>query len=210
MVRQQKAAAKRPSLLAARGNSLPLAHTQARQRRFAFLKIVAGAVLYTPSVQTAHPGSRLRVGAARSVAYTSSQSSKKCNRDLSPQLTLWSRAIHAAKQSFVMPSKTLKNFPSIAIFIFAACASAQSLCPVDEVIVKGRIDHLPTTQSREPMVNGSFGRCGRRLITVIVTLLDGERKREYACIFLDFANEFKRIDSSTYGLKSDVLLKGPQ
>jgi hypothetical protein len=144
-----------------------------------------------------------------------------------------------------MPSNALKNFPSIAIFIFAVCASAQSLCPVDEVIVRGRIDHLSRnadvrvqlvyakdkpgesgditpeterfslpvdflTQAREPIVNGSFGRCGRRPIRVIVTLFDDERKREYDCISLDFANDFKRIDSSTYVLKSDVLLKGPQ
>ena len=161
------------------------------------------------------------------------------------ELTSWSGTIHAAKRSFGMPSQRLKNFPSIAMFILAACASAQSLCPVNEVIVSGRIDHLPRnadvrvqlfyakdkpgesgditpeterfrlpvdflTQAREPIINGSFGRCGRRPIKVIVTLLDDERKRQYDCISLDFANDFKRIDSSRYVLKSDVRLKGPQ
>ena len=143
-----------------------------------------------------------------------------------------------------MSSRPPKGFYSIAIFIIAACASAQSLCPVDEVIVRGRIDHPPRnadvrvqlvyakdkpeesgditpeneqfrlpvvflTQSREPIINGSFGKCGRRPITVTVTILDGER-REYDRISLDFAKDFKKADSSTYVLKSDVSLRGSQ
>ena len=137
-----------------------------------------------------------------------------------------------------------KNFGSIAIFVLPVCAFAQPLCPVDEVVVRGRIDRPPRnaevrvqlvytndkpgesgditpetdkfslpveflTQSREPIVNGSFGKCGRKPITVIVTLLDSEGKREYDRISFNFAKDFKMIDSSTYVLKSNVLLKGP-
>ena len=137
-----------------------------------------------------------------------------------------------------------KYLNSVLIFILAACASAQPVCPVDEIIVKGHMDHPPSnakvrlqlmyaknmpgeagditpesdtftlpvdflTQSRQPIVNGSFGKCGRKPTDVIVTLLDGKTDREYDRISLNFVKDFKKTDPSTY-VKFDVVLKGPQ
>ena len=36
-----------------------------------------------------------------------------------------------------------RSFIAIAISVFASCASANSQCPIDEVVVKGRIDYPP-------------------------------------------------------------------
>lgn len=133
---------------------------------------------------------------------------------------------------------------SFLVFVLTACAFAQPVCPIDEIVVKGRMDHPPSnakvrvqlvfakdtlgesgditpetdkftvpvdflTESRKPIVNGSFGKCGRKPVTVIVTLLDGKRQREYDRISLDVAKDFNKVSPSTY-LKSDVLLSGPQ
>lgn len=134
---------------------------------------------------------------------------------------------------------------AILIFVLSASTFAPAQCPVDEVIVRGRVDHPPgnatvrvqlvyarnmpgesgdttlenenfslplefLTESRRPIINGSFGKCGRRPTTVIVTLADREQNHEYDRISLDFAKDFKMLFSGTYALKSELLLKGPQ
>ena len=120
---------------------------------------------------------------------------------------------------------------------------AHTLCSVDEVIVKGRVDHVPSnarvrvqliyakgvlgesgdvtieegqfsipiqflTQLRGPVINGAFEKCGRRPKTVIVTLTESDKSREYDSVSLDFAKDFKMADSGTYTLRSQLLLNG--
>ena len=129
--------------------------------------------------------------------------------------------------------------------VLAASALAEPVCPVDTVVVKGRIDHPPSnpdvrvvliyaklkpgessdiipetehfrvpvdflTVSPERFFDVPSGRCARRPTAVIVTLLDRKRNRAYDQISLDFAKDFKMIDSTTYVLKSDLLLRGTQ
>ena len=137
------------------------------------------------------------------------------------------------------------RLPTIVFLVVTTSASAQAVCPVDEVVVKGHIEHSPinanvlvqlvfagntlgdsgditpetnrfsvpvdfSTRSRAPIVNGSFGKCGRKPLTVIVILRDRERNREYDHITLDFKKDFTMVDSVTYLIKSDVVLTGPQ
>ena len=64
------------------------------------------------------------------------------------------------------------------------------------------------TQSRKPLLNGAFEKCGRRPETVTVTLLDGEGSRKYDRVSLPFRN-FKMTTPSTYTWGTEVLLKGP-
>jgi hypothetical protein len=134
---------------------------------------------------------------------------------------------------------------TILFLVVATSVFAKAECPVDEVVVKGRIEHPPSnanvlvqlvfakntnrdssditpetnkfrvpltffTQSRKPIVEGTFGKCGRKPFTIIVILRDRERNREYDRITLDFKKDFKMVDSTTYLIKSDVVLKGPQ
>jgi hypothetical protein len=135
-------------------------------------------------------------------------------------------------------AKILGLILSIALITSTA---AHTLCSVDEVIVKGRVDHAPNharvrvqllyakgvpgesgdvtvedgrfsipiqflTQSRGPVINGSFGKCGRRPKTVIVTLSD--QSHDYDSVSLDFATDFKMADSGTYTPRSQILLDG--
>jgi hypothetical protein len=53
------------------------------------------------------------------------------------------------------------------------------------------------TQSRGPIVNGSFEKCGRKPTTVIVTLLDGKTNQEYDRTSLDVLKDFKKADPGT-------------
>ena len=139
---------------------------------------------------------------------------------------------------------SVKNAGSLAAFVLSAFAFAHAVCPVDEVHVKGRVDHPPTnarvrivliygqdvtgessdttldgdafrlsvdflTQSRKPIINGSFEKCKRRPTSVIVTLVDSQGKREYDRVAFDFGRDFTMIDRTIYELKSEVLLRGP-
>jgi hypothetical protein len=64
------------------------------------------------------------------------------------------------------------------------------------------------TQSRRPVVNGILEKCNRRPKTVIVTLVESDGDREYDRVSLDFAKDFKMVDSSAYALQSDLVLSG--
>jgi hypothetical protein len=140
---------------------------------------------------------------------------------------------------------SVKRVGSLAAFILSTLALAQAICPVDEVQVKGQVDHPPAnarlraalicgkdvvgestditldgnkfrlsvaflTQSRKPIVNGSFEKCKRRPTSVIVTLLDSDGTHEYDRAVFDFARDFTMADRTTYALKTDVFLRGPR
>jgi hypothetical protein len=62
------------------------------------------------------------------------------------------------------------------------------------------------TQSRAPIVDGSFGKCGRKPKTVVVTLIDADQ--EYDRVSLDLAKDFTMTDPSAYALRSEILLHG--
>ena len=65
------------------------------------------------------------------------------------------------------------------------------------------------TQSRAPFLNGIIPpeKCARKPNTVVVSLMDNGQ--EYDRVSLDMAKDFKKINSSDYALRSDVLLQGP-
>jgi hypothetical protein len=64
------------------------------------------------------------------------------------------------------------------------------------------------TESRSPVMNGSFGKCGRRPKTVVVTLTEGDQGHEYDSVSLDFPKDFKTTDSESYAPLSPILLDG--
>jgi hypothetical protein len=86
----------------------------------------------------------------------------------------------------------------------------QKLGESGEVIVDGgsfRI-HIPFfTQSRAPIVDGSFGKCGRKPKTVVVTLIDADQ--EYDRVSLDLAKDFTMTDPSAYTVRPEIVLHGP-
>jgi hypothetical protein len=139
--------------------------------------------------------------------------------------------------------RAAKIFGSILTVALITSTFAHTLCSVDEIIVKGRVDHAPNnarvrvqliyakgvrgesgdvtvedgkfsipiqflTQSRGPVINGSFEKCGRRPKTVIVTLSESDQGHEYDSVSLDFATDFKIADSGTYTPRSQLLLDG--
>jgi hypothetical protein len=78
----------------------------------------------------------------------------------------------------------------------------------DVTVVDGKFS-IPIqflTESRGPVINGSFGKCGRRPKTVVVTLTTGDQGHEYDSVSLDFAKDFKMTDSETYAPRSPILL----
>jgi len=60
------------------------------------------------------------------------------------------------------------------------------------------------TQSRAPIVDGSFGKCGRKPKTVVVTLI--ETDQEYDRVSLDLAKDFTMTNPSAYTVRSEILL----
>jgi hypothetical protein len=132
----------------------------------------------------------------------------------------------------------------VLFFGLVACAFGYAMCPVDVVIVKGRIEQPPDnatvrvqlvypgnlggdsgeatsvdvnftvpvefiTQSRKPLLVGAFReKCDRKPETVIVTLVGGDPAHEYDRSSLELARDFKKTDSNTYALKSEIVLKG--
>jgi hypothetical protein len=62
------------------------------------------------------------------------------------------------------------------------------------------------TQSRAPFLNGVIPPA-RKPNTVVVSLMDNGQ--EYDRVSLDMAEDFKKINSSDYALRSEVLLQGP-
>jgi len=65
------------------------------------------------------------------------------------------------------------------------------------------------TQSRAPFLNGGIPpeKCARKPNTIVVSLVDNDQ--EYDRVSLDMAKDFKKINSSDYALRSEVLLQGP-
>ena len=66
------------------------------------------------------------------------------------------------------------------------------------------------TQSRAPFLNGIIPpeKCARKPNTVVVSLMDSGQ--EYDRVSLDMAKDFKKIEPSTYVLRSEILLQGPE
>ena len=75
-----------------------------------------------------------------------------------------------------------------------------------------RIPILFFTQSRAHahFLNGSIppDKCTRKPTTIVVSLIANDR--EYDRISLDMTKDFKRIEPSTYGLRSEIVLRGPE
>jgi hypothetical protein len=75
-----------------------------------------------------------------------------------------------------------------------------------------RIPILFFTQSRAHahFLNGSIppDKCSRKPTTVLVSLIANDQ--EYDHVSLDMAKDFQKIELSTYELRSEILLHGPQ
>ena len=75
---------------------------------------------------------------------------------------------------------------------------------------KFRIPILFLTQSRAPVLNWSIPpeKCTRKPKTVVVSLIANDQ--EYDHVSLDMAQDFQKIELSTYSLHSEILLQGLQ
>jgi hypothetical protein len=62
------------------------------------------------------------------------------------------------------------------------------------------------TQNRGPVLDGLGGKCKRKPETVVVRLIEGEREQEG--VSLDFPGDFVKSDSTSYVLKSEIVLHG--
>src|SRR4029077_11466498 len=75
-----------------------------------------------------------------------------------------------------------------------------------------RIPILFLTQSRahSHFLNGNIpqDKCTRKPTTIVVSLIANDQ--EYDRVSLDMTNDFKRIEPSTYGLRSEIVLRGPE
>jgi hypothetical protein len=66
------------------------------------------------------------------------------------------------------------------------------------------------TQSHAPGLNGWFEKCERKPTSIRVLLVRVDPPEEYDRVVLDLAKDFTMVDSRTYELRSEVVLKGPQ
>lgn len=65
------------------------------------------------------------------------------------------------------------------------------------------------TESRKPLLVGTFReKCNRKPVTVIVTLLGGDPSQQYDRVSLSLAADFRKDDSNSYALKTQIVLKG--
>ncbi len=73
-----------------------------------------------------------------------------------------------------------------------------------------RIPILFFTQSRAPFLNGTIPaqKCARKPKTIVVLLIANDQ--EYDRVSLDMAKDFQKIEPSTYVLRSEILLQGPE
>jgi hypothetical protein len=75
-----------------------------------------------------------------------------------------------------------------------------------------RIPILFFTQSRAHarFLNGNIppDKCTRKPITIVVSLIANDQ--EYDRVSLDMTKDFKAIEPSTYGLRSEIVLRGPE
>jgi hypothetical protein len=85
---------------------------------------------------------------------------------------------------------------------------------VGELILAASDFSLPVeflTQSRRPRTLGSVGeKCDRKPETVIVILAGSDPAHEYMRVTLDVPSDFEKTDSTTYTVRSAVILKGPK
>jgi hypothetical protein len=141
-----------------------------------------------------------------------------------------------------MPSAFRKKLVRVLAASFSFCLVVHAQCPVDTVIVNGRVEHplssddyrvrvelvyakhKPGESGEVAVENGTFRiplefvtgesslfvnlpkRCRRKPQTVVITLLSGDHKSDE--VSLDFAREFRMVDSSAYTLRSEVALRG--
>ena len=68
---------------------------------------------------------------------------------------------------------------------------------------------LTQTRAHAHFLNGSIppDKCTRKPTTIVVSLIANDQ--EYDRVSLDMAKDFKKINSSDYALRSEVLLQGP-
>jgi hypothetical protein len=94
----------------------------------------------------------------------------------------------------------------------------QLICPKNKIGESGdvtvedgsfRMPILFFTQSRAPFLNGIIPpeKCARKPKTIVVSLRANDQ--EYDRASLDMAKDFKKIELSTYVLRSEILLHGP-
>ena len=69
-----------------------------------------------------------------------------------------------------------------------------------------RVDVPFLTQSRGPVLNGLGEKCKRKPETVIVMLTAADR--EFDRVSLDFPGDFVKADSSSYAVRSEIVLHG--
>lgn len=132
----------------------------------------------------------------------------------------------------------------VLLLIFAGTL-AHAECPIDTVIVKGRIEAPPTdaqvrvrlmfpknksgesaqatlendgifnvpvefeTQSRGPIVNGLGRKCDRKPEFVIVSLMQAGTDQPLDELTLNFHRDFKMLDASAYGPRSEIIFNRP-
>jgi len=136
---------------------------------------------------------------------------------------------------------------TLSICVISSGAFLRAECPIDTIIVNGRVENAPRkamvkvqliypksrigesgdvtfedgsfripilffTQSRAGahFLNGSIppDKCTRKPTSIVVSLI--ANVQEYDRVSLDMIKDFKRIEPSTYGLRTEILLHGPQ
>ena len=66
------------------------------------------------------------------------------------------------------------------------------------------------TQSRRPSINGLFEKCDRKPSSILVSLAQKDQAEERDRVVLDLVRDFAKTDSTTYELRSKIILKWPQ
>ncbi len=69
---------------------------------------------------------------------------------------------------------------------------------------------LTQTRAHAHFLNGSIppDKCTRKPTTIVVSLIANDQ--EYDRVSPDMATDFKKIELSTYALRSEILLRGPE
>ena len=139
-----------------------------------------------------------------------------------------------------MPSALRNTLIRALGVVSSLCLVGHAQCPVDAVIVKGRVEHAIAQNDYRVRVQlvypkhkpGEAGevtvedakfqipvefvtaqsslftnlptKCGRKPQTVVITLISGDQKSDE--VFLDFAKDFRMVDTSAYTLRSELVL----
>ena len=77
-----------------------------------------------------------------------------------------------------------------------------------EVTVEDANFHIPVefVTEQSSLFTNLPKRCGRKPQTVVITLLIGDQKADE--VSLDFARDFRIVDTSAYGVRSELVLNG--